>query len=253
MAAMKEYGITAYFKGHTYITKKDIEQYLLGKEPGLKDSTLRWRIYQLKERRILRPVKKGVYSLNSSEKRIPFDPPVSRKLDNLYSIYFRNFKMETCALWTTEWLAQFMELQPTHNFIVFEIGKELTHPLFFHLQEEKKEAFLDPDAAMMRDYVLAKKNPVIVRPLITRAPLEKTRNGLPIASLEKILVDVFCDPDLFISYQGTELKNIYTNAWKNYLLNLSTLINYARRRKREKPLMDFLKKNIPEMYKPLSK
>lgn len=250
---MEEYGITTYFRGHTYITKEDIERYFLEKEPGLKDGTLRWRIYHLKERRILRPVKRGVYSLDTSEKRIPFDPPASRQLDNLYRIYFKNFKMETCALWSTEWLAQFMELQPTHNFIVFEIDKELTHPLFFHLQEEKKEVFLDPDAAMMRDYVLAKKNPAIVRPLITRAPLQKTSNGLPVASLEKILVDLFCDQDLFISYQGTELKNIYTNAWKNYLLNLSTLINYARRRKREKSLMDFLRTHIPEMYKPLSK
>jgi hypothetical protein len=247
------YGIKKRFKDHAYITKDDLLLYFQEEEPGLKDTTFRWRIHHLKESRILLPVKRGLYSLNKEANKTFFDPPDTRRMDDLYSIYFSNFKMETCALWSTEWLAQFMGLQPTHYFTVFEIEKELTYPLFFHLQQAKTEAFLNPDADMMRDYVMKKKNPVVVKPLLSRAPLQKTQNNLPIASLEKILVDIFCDTDVFISYQGSALKDIFNNAWKTYSINLSSLINYAKRRKREKPLLEFLQKHVAEMYKPLSK
>lgn len=253
MADTDTYGVREKFIAYDYITKDDLYRYFTEQEPALKDSTLRWRIYHLKKAGVLLPVKRGVYELNTLPKKSLFDPPASKKMDDLYSIYFSSFKMEPCALWSTEWLAQFMELQPTYYFIVFEIGKELTHPLFFYLKQEKKDVYLNPDREMMRDYVLERKNPVVVRTLLSRAPLQKTRNGLPIASLEKILVDVFCDKDLFIPYQGSELKNIFTNAWKNYSLNLSVLMNYAKRRKRSKPLLDFLKKNSGELYKVLSK
>jgi hypothetical protein len=253
MVDIDTYGIRAKFIDHEYITKEELYRYFSEHEPTLKDTTLRWRIYYLKKNRVLLPVKRGVYELNSLPKKSLFDPPDSRKMDDLYSIYFSSFKMQPCALWSTEWLTQFMELQPTHHFTVFEIEKELTHPLFFYLKQEKKDAYLNPDREMMKNYVMERKNPVVVRTLLSRAPLQKTRNGLPIASLEKILVDVFCDKDLFIAYQGSELKNIFTNAWKNYSLNLSVLMNYAKRRKRSKSMLDFLKKNSGELHKVLSK
>lgn len=253
MADTGTYGVRERFIDYDYITKDDLYRYFTRQEPGLKDSTLRWRIYNLKKTGVLLPVKRGVYELNTLPRKSLFGPAASRKMDDLYEIYFSNFKGESCALWSTEWLTEFMELQPTHSFVVFEIEKELTHPLFFYLKQEKTDVYLNPDREMMRDYVMERKNPVVVRTLLSRAPIQKTRDGLPIASLEKILVDVFCDKDLFLSYQGSELKNIFTNAWKNYSLNLSALMNYAKRRKRSRPLLDFLKKNLQELYKVLSK
>lgn len=245
--------IVARFGGNRYVTKADLYRFYAEKEPDLKDTTLRWRIYRLKESKLLRPVSRGVYSVNTATEKLKFDPPATRRMDDLYGIYFTNFKMEPCALWSTEWIAQFLQHQPNHHFTVFEIEKELTHAMFFYTKMEGKEVFLNPDPEVVKNYVLSKKNPVVIKPLLSRAPLQKTRNGLPIASLEKILVDLFCDKDLFISYQGTELKNIFRNAWMNYELNLSTLMNYARRRRRGKQLLDFIKTSSIEMYNLLSK
>lgn len=247
-----KHGILSHFNGRLYITKDDLLRYYRKREPDLKEATFRWRVYQLKEKQVLMPVKRGVYQLRTADTKQPFNPTFSRRLLKLYGIYFSSFKMEVCSLWSTEWLSQFMSLQPTNSFVVFEIEKELTHPLFFYLQQEKIDAFLEPTHEMMRDYVLQKKNPVIVRPLVTRAPLQTTTNGFPIASLEKILVDLFCDQDVFIPFQGSELKNIYSNAWKIYSINLSVLLNYARRRRREKDLIAFIKKNVTDMYTPLT-
>lgn len=253
MAVTDTYGIRDRFVASGFITKEDLYRYFKEQEPGLKDNTLRWRIHHLKENGVLLPVKRGVYELNSNSKRQLFDPSPSKKMIDLYQGYSSQFSSGACALWSTEWLAQFMELQPTHSFIVFEIEKDLTQSLFSHLKQERKDVFLMPDHDMMRNYVMERQNPIVIRSLISRAPLQQAKNGFPVASLEKILVDVFCDSELFISYQGSELKNIFINAWKNYSLNWSVLMNYAKRRKRSKPLLDFLKRNSAELYKLLSK
>ena len=254
MVPTDTYGVKERFIDYDYITKADLYRYFTEQEPELKDSTLRWRIYHLKKTGLLLPVKNGVYELNTVPRKPLFNPTASRKMGDLYAIFFSGFnKMAPCALWSTEWLAQFMELQPTRSFILVEVEKELAVPLFQLLKEEQKDVYLNPDRAMVSNYLLGKKSPVVVRPLVSRAPLQQTKDELPIASLEKILVDVFCDKDLFIAYQGGELKNIFSNAWKNYPLNLSSLMNYAKRRKRAKPLLDFLKKNVGTMYKAITK
>jgi hypothetical protein len=51
---------------------------------------------------------------------------------------------------------------------------------------------------------------------------------------------LFCDKDLLIAYQGTELKNIFRKAFSTYAISISALMNYARRRGREKELMEFI-------------
>ncbi len=253
MPAIDTHGIRERFVASAFITKEDLYRYFIEQEPGLKDSTLRWRIHHLKESGVLLPVKRGVYELNSRSQRQQFNPSPSKKMINLYQAYSSQFSSESCALWSTEWLAQFMELQPAHSFIVFEIEKDLTQSLFSYLKQNRKDVFLMPDQDMMHNYVMERKDAIIVRPMVSRAPLQKMRNSLPIASLEKIMIDIFCDKDIFIAYQGSELKNIFNNAWKNYALNLSAMMNYAQRRKRSKELLNFLKKNAIELYKLLSK
>lgn len=254
MVANDIYGVKDRFIDYDYITKADLYRYFTEQEPDLKDSTLRWRIYHLKKNGLLLPVKNGVYELNTVPKKALFNPRSTRKMGDLYTIFLSGFrKTAPCAIWSTEWLAQFMELQPTSYFMVVEVDKELATPLFQLLKEEEKDVYLNPDRHMVSNYLLGKKSPIVVRPLISRAPLQQTKDELPIASLEKILVDIFCDPDLFIAYQGSELKTIFSNAWKSYSLNLSALMNYANRRKRAKPLLDFLKRNVSSMHKAITK
>ena len=63
----------------------------------------------------------------------------------------------------------------------------------------------------------------------TEAPVTSFDN-VAIPRLEKILVDLVCEKDLFVSFQGEELRNIYHRVLKDYDVSLSTLRRYARRR-----------------------
>jgi len=58
--------------------------------------------------------------------------------------------------------------------------------------------------------------------------------------IEKILVDLYCDKNLFVSYQGDELSNIWRDAFKKYLVNISTMVNYSRRKGKQKEIVGFM-------------
>lgn len=232
-------GFIERFKGQSFITKNDISRYYSRLEPDLKDSTLRWRIYKLKEDNVLLPVKRGVYSLN---KKPIFKPALSKKLQKLETLYSADFSPSlTCIIWSTEWLHQFMTQQPSSHQIIIETEKDSIESLFYHIQENHKNVYLNPGKDVIRDYVVREKEAIIVKPIISRSPIQTLNSEIEIASLEKILVDLFCDKDLFISYQGTELENIFSNAWKRYSINLSALLNYAKRRKRGEHILEYLK------------
>lgn len=235
------FDIIGHFKGRSIITLDDIRQHFITEEPNLNDSTLRWRIHRLKERRILLQVKRGVYTLNPKPL---FKPKISRQIYKIHSILADSYSPSLShVIWTTEWLHQFMVQQPSSSIIIVETEKDWLNSVFTGLQPDFKNVYLNPDAKVVSDYLLIQKESVVVKPLISRSPTYEIREHLKVATLEKILVDVFCDSHLFVSYQGSELENIFGNAWKSYSLNLSSLINYAKRRKREEALKSFLKKS----------
>ena len=67
--------------------------------------------------------------------------------------------------------------------------------------------------------------------------------GIIFPTLEKILVDLFCEEKLFFAYQGQQLVKIYEACLDKYSINFSRLFNYAKRRKRDEALKSFLMAN----------
>ncbi len=81
----------------------------------------------------------------------------------------------------------------------------------------------------MRYYLPNEPEPIVIRHLVSQAPLLEV-DGVRTAGLEKILVDLFCDAELFASFGGAELENIFREAFKTYPVNL---YRYAGRRRKE--------------------
>ncbi len=52
-------------------------------------------------------------------------------------------------------------------------------------------------------------------------------DGIAVPKLEKILVDLVCDKDLFVSFQGEEFRNIYMGALTDYDISPSTIRRYS--------------------------
>lgn len=241
-----------HFGNQPFLSEGDIKGYLQNRKIHLNENTLRWHIHQLKESNVLTRVKRGVYTL--SEKPT-FQPKLTKKIERLYHKVTGAFSPDLpCMVWSTEWLHQFMVQQPTQHFIIFETEKEWVDSLFHLLKDDGRPAFLNPSREILEQYIMGRDEAFIVKSLISRAPTQHLDDDIEIPALEKILVDLITDTDLFAAYQGSELENIFLNVWKNYFLNLSVLLNYAKRRRRVNELLNFVS-NLPdqELYKVLSK
>ena len=59
-------------------------------------------------------------------------------------------------------------------------------------------------------------------------------------AIEKILVDTYCDKEIFSFYQGSELQNIFNYSDKSVAINYSKLLSYAHGRSRRTEITNFL-------------
>ena len=78
--------------------------------------------------------------------------------------------------------------------------------------------------------------------LVSEAPTQEIY-GVKTATIEKILVDIFCDKIIYSTFQGNEMKNIFYNAFKDYTININTLLRYAQRRGKKSEIEQYIFEN----------
>lgn len=131
--------------------------------------------------------------------------------------------------------------QPFQFIDMVEVEKEAVSSVFNFLKEAGYSAFLKPGKEIINNYLQDAENSVIIKPLITEAPIQEIEN-IPTITIEKLLVDLFADDVIFSAYQGRELSTIFQEAFNAYTVNIKKLLRYADRRKQRAKLADFLKR-----------
>ncbi len=250
--------IKEYFKDFKSFTREELFAYLKKFDKDISYSTLGWRIYDLNKRMIIRTLSRGVYTIN---KKSDYIPAISNKLKNLYSISKNLFKYQydkkelnkRLCIWDTKWLNEFMIHQMFASFIVIESIDEALSGLYFKIKNKGfRDVYIEPDRNIFVHNIVTDKEPVILKRIYSNPPVISV-NNVNIASLEKILVDLFCDKETFYAFQGSELVNIYKNSIKRYNLNIGKIIQYSRRRRREIELKKFLLEHLKEEVKGIIK
>lgn len=79
---------------------------------------------------------------------------------------------------------------------------------------------------------------IFVKNLVSEAPLQEV-SGIPMPTLEKLLVDILRDSDFFY-LQGSESERFIENTFKMYSVNRSRLFRYSSRRKVKEELLSIL-------------
>jgi hypothetical protein len=235
------------------ISKDELYDFISSKKPDLNDNTFRWYISQLKNNHILSEVKNGLYKWTNKP---PFRPLINEFLVGLNDDINKAFTETKFCCWSTDWLNEFSRHQTATNYYLVEIEKDMIDSVFNYLMDNTEfHVFINPDEQTLNRYIQSETDPVILKSLISRSPLTKHKISpfvINIPSLEKIIVDLFCDTELFNYWQGEEKINIYRNILKQYDVNFSTITSYAKRRNREKEIKDFLKVNFSHIMKELS-
>ena len=121
-----------------------------------------------------------------------------------------------------------------------ETDKETTNSVFYFLREIKKSVFIEPTNDILEKYNLNERETFIIKPIISEAPTQNI-NGIETVTIEKMLVDIFCDDVIFSAQQGGEMRTIFKNAFEKYTINQSKMLRYADRRRKKEELNQFIK------------
>ncbi|MCW3084034.1 MAG: Uncharacterized protein JWP12_1400 [Bacteroidetes bacterium] len=189
------------------------------------DSTISWRLHQMKSQELIQSLSYGSYSLKSINH---FSPNVSSSLKRIYNRVNKEFPYIQICVWDSRWFNEFMLHQMFRFYLVIEVEKDAAESVFNSLTDFSKKVFLNPDDDIFNRYISNFNEVIIVKSLISEAPIAE-QEGIKIASLEKLLIDSLSDKGLFAAQQN-ELEFIYKSVFNKYNLNISKMKRYAKRR-----------------------
>lgn len=207
-------------------------------EPAIRITTINWRIYNLVESGVINRIGRGKYALGPN--RI-FSSDISPKIELIHTKLINEFPYLEICIWDTSCLNKFMIHQPGRFYLLIEVDKSAAQSVFFNLRENKYPVFIHPTMDLIEKYLPEMKETVIVSSLVTESPLQ-LKNGIIVPTIEKILVDIFCDDVIFSAQQGSEMRTIFEEAIKNHTVNENRLIRYADRRGRKESFREYLNK-----------
>jgi len=250
MSKVIENKLIEEFKGREYFSREELFDFFRYFEPELKEGTFGWRIYDLKNRNIIKPLKRGVYVISFKPR---YKPDISPSLLIIAKQLNERFDEIKHCIWDTSWLNEFSQHQTSRSTLFVEIEKGFEESLFYELKDRgRREVFLKPDEKTIDLYIAESNQPVIIKRLLTRVPLSKrTEKKIKffIPTLEKILVDLYAEERLFYYLQGSELIHIYENAITSYTINFTKLFSYAKRREREQDIKQFMTNHMLHLVK----
>lgn len=223
------------------LTRSQVVDFYRGHAPEVKLTTLDWRIHELVRRGLLTTVGRGRYALpDPLSHRHSYCPVPDSEESAVWQLLHQELQLPEGCLWSTAWANEFSLHQAFRNFLVIEAPRDYGQAVFYALQDRyPHRVFLNPRPEVLTYYVAETSQPLVVLPFVSRAPVQQV-DQVPVPRLEKLLVDLFSRPDLFSAFQGQELKTIFTNARRRYLLDERTLLRYAQRRHKADALREFL-------------
>ena len=228
MTKTLEQHIERYFRESERLSKQKLVTSIKEDFPHWSDNTVNMYLSKLKKEGKISTPSKGIYELGS----IPlFNPEVSNALKKIYTKIKREFPYITFCVWDSAWLNDLMQHQPFKHYMVVEVEKDASEPVFGFLNEAFKNVFLNPDEEIFDRYIQNLHEVIIVKNMVSEAPLTEVQK-IVVPALEKLLVDMLADTNLF-SAQQNETEFIMKTAMNKFAINEMKMKRYALRRNRE--------------------
>lgn len=232
--------IASYFKSNTLLSREELVNSITRDFPELSEGTIAVYLSKLKKAGKINNHARGVYSI--SDKKI-FSPEINQNLKKLYNKIHKEFPFIEICVWNTKWINDLMRHQPFKNFTMIEVDKEAEEQVFNIVSEWTKNVYFNPNEEILERYIsVITEEVTIIKNLVTESPTIK-KNKIEIPALEKLLVDIIIDKDLFAAQQG-ELDFIYKSAFNKYDINKAKMKRYAVRRNKERELDRMINSNI---------
>lgn len=233
------------FKERESFLREELFDFYRQFEPDLKDSTFRWRIYNLKTEKIITPLSRGLFTLSYKPVFIPEIGDVEKKIFTKIAKQFPELRQ---CIWSTKAINEFMLHIPGRYITVLQVDEDALEPVYEFLKEQKySNVYIQPEEKEIDRYIYESDTAIILQSLITKSPTQKIKTITSI-TIEKMIVDLYCEKKLYSAFQGGELVHIINNAYNRYSIDFTKLFGYAKRRRKESGLEEFLstKTDIPK-------
>ena len=232
MAKTIENTIENYFKSSNRLSREELGNLITRDFPELSEGTITVYISKLKKAGKINNPARGFYSI--TDKQL-FNPEINQNLKKTYNKIHKEFPFIEICIWNTKWLSDIMRHQPFKNFTIIEVDKEAEEQVFNAVSEWTKNVYFNPNDEILERYISSNTEEVtIIKNLVTESPTTKN-NKIAIPTIEKLLVDIIIDKELFAAQQG-ELDFIYKTAFSKYDINKAKMKRYAIRRNKEQDL-----------------
>jgi len=205
------------FRNSNIIAVGELSLFFKKQLPKITDATISWYIHQLYKESVINRVGRGMYSLSD---KLVFKPAISAKLIKLYKKVHKAFPFIEFCVSETSCLNSFMIHQQIRHRLIVEVEKDAVESVFYKIAENNKHVYLNPNTEIYELYI-SDFDSIIIKTLTSQPPL-KVIDGIKIPKLEKILIDILSDIDLYAAQQD-EQEYIYNEAFFRYNINMSEI------------------------------
>ena len=205
--------------------------------PNIPRTTVNWRVYELVNKGILERIGHGKFKIG---KTLLFEPEISSKIIKINNLLKKQLPFINYCLWNSNIINEFSLHINKINYTIIDTEREVAKSVLFLLKEHYKHVFYKANKEMFYDYFPNLQHVIIIRDLITEAPIQ-TIKKIPTITIEKLLVDLYSDIE-FEYLQGNELSIIYKNAFDKHTINESKLLRYASRKGKKTKIIQLIKK-----------
>ena len=209
------------------VVRKELMSWFKSNHPSISTRTVDSALLSLISVGALERQERGVMSVSGS--RNTYLPNVDTEIKELHEYLKKQYPYLCFCIWRVTTLSAFMQHVPNIDILIVETEKIAVEAVYEELKGMRlnRKCLLKPNE---KEYSLygTGESCIIVRESRSEAPVIDV-NGIPMASLEKILVDAQLLPELEFA-RGAELYTIYENAAEMYHVNQKSMLRYASRR-----------------------
>jgi len=221
-----------FSSSHKYFSLQQAKDFMKKSSYTYSEETIKKSLSRLKKEKILYSAGRGFYSTLSN--RFLVDNADQKELIKAIE---KKFPLIEFSLWSTKMLAPlFHHLQNVYYTFIYSERDALLYLRDF-LLDKNQHVFLSPSKNELEKNVVLKESSIILRAAVSRS---KSKNRISV--FEKILVDFLFESEKLNIADLSEYEKVIKNVLDNYLIDLSYLFDYAKRRKNDVKIRELVGK-----------
>lgn len=209
--------ILNYIKGNKYFSLNQ-----LVKDRNLDKRIAKNYLLSFKKQGIVFEGGFGVYSTLKEE----FQLVSHSRTQTIRNMLKHNFPFADFLIWDSRQLQPIYHHTQPHHLTFVETEKDLLSPFYERISKNYRDVFIEKHSQVYFKEFSFTHNPIVIRRMIKRSPY---KGVMPV--LEKILVDMFVDLNLYKYISENDYWQLWRNLCERYRINIGTVISYSKRRK----------------------